>query len=104
MALAQTHTNGPVEQNRESRNKLTHLWSINLQQRRQEYTMEKNLFLQQVVLGMVNSHMQTNEVRTLLHNICKSKLQRLKDLNIRHDTIKLLEEEFPSWCRGKESD
>ena len=28
-----------MEQNREPRNKPTHLWSINLQQGRQEYTM-----------------------------------------------------------------
>ena len=41
----------PIEQNREPRNKPTHLWSINLQQRRQEYTMEKRQPLQQVVLG-----------------------------------------------------
>ena len=30
-----------MEQNRESKNKPTHMWSINLQQRRQEYMMEK---------------------------------------------------------------
>ena len=30
-----------MEQNREPRNKPMYLWSINLQQRRQEYTMEK---------------------------------------------------------------
>ena len=32
-------TDRPVEQNREARNKPRHLWSINLQQRRQEYKM-----------------------------------------------------------------
>ena len=32
-----------MEQNREPRNKPTHLCSINLQQRRQEYTMEKRI-------------------------------------------------------------
>ena len=32
--------------NKEPRNKPTHLWSINLQQSRQEYTMEKIQFLQ----------------------------------------------------------
>ena len=30
-----------MEQDRKPRNKATHLWSINLQQRRQEYMMEK---------------------------------------------------------------
>ena len=30
-----------MEQNTEPRNKITHLWSINLRQRRQKYTVEK---------------------------------------------------------------
>ena len=46
-----------VEQNGEPRNKPTHLWSVNLQQRRQEYTMEKRQSLQQVVLGKLDSYM-----------------------------------------------
>ena len=41
MVLAQKQTNKSMEQNREPRDKLTHLWSIHLQQRRQEYTTEK---------------------------------------------------------------
>ena len=32
-----------MEQNGEPRNKPTHLWTINLQQKRQEYTMEKRV-------------------------------------------------------------
>ena len=35
-----------LEQNRESRNKFMQLWLINLQQRRQKYTMEKRQSLQ----------------------------------------------------------
>ena len=35
MVLEQKQTHRSVEQNREPRNKPTHLWSINLQQRRQ---------------------------------------------------------------------
>ena len=46
-------------------------------------------FIQQVVLEKLDSCMQINEVRTHPHTIHKNKL---KDLNIRHDTIKLLEE------------
>ena len=42
LLLSQKNTNKLMEQNREPRNKPTHLWSINLQQRRQEYTMEKD--------------------------------------------------------------
>ena len=41
MILAEKEQHRAVEQNREPRNKLTHLWPINLQQRKQEYTMEK---------------------------------------------------------------
>ena len=45
-----------MEQNREPRNKPTHLQSISLQQRRQEYIMEKRQSLQQVVLGKLDSY------------------------------------------------
>ena len=50
VVLAQKQTYRSMEQNREPRNKPIHLHSINLQQRRQEYTMEKRQSLQQVVL------------------------------------------------------
>ena len=54
--LVQKQTNRPMEQNREPRNKPMHLWSINLGQKRQEYTMEKRQSLQQVVLGKLDSY------------------------------------------------
>ena len=57
LVLAQKQKYGSVEKNREPRNKFTHLWPINLQQRKQEYTMEKRESLQQVVLGEVDSHL-----------------------------------------------
>ena len=61
-----------MEQNRERRNKPTHLWSINLQQSRQEHTIKrKRQSLQQVVLGKLDSHMQINEFITHLHTIQK---------------------------------
>ena len=41
MVVTQKQTYRSMEQNREPRNKPTHLWSINLRQRRQEYTVEK---------------------------------------------------------------
>ena len=43
MILAQKQTYGSMEQNREVRNKSTHLRSINLQQGKQEYIMEWRL-------------------------------------------------------------
>ena len=45
MSLAQKQIHRPMEQNRELRNKPTHLWPINPEQRRQEYTMKKRQFL-----------------------------------------------------------
>ena len=39
--LAQKHTIRSLQQNREHRNESTHLWSITLSQKGQEYTMEK---------------------------------------------------------------
>ena len=41
--MAQKQAYGSMEQNIEPRNKLKHLQSINLRQRRQEYTMEKKV-------------------------------------------------------------
>ena len=42
MVLAQRQKYRPMEQNRKPRDKSTNLWTPYLQQRRQEYTMEKN--------------------------------------------------------------
>ena len=42
----QTQTHRSMKQDREPGNKVTHLWLINLQQNRQEYTMEKIQSLQ----------------------------------------------------------
>ena len=46
MVLAQKQTYRSMEQDRKPRDKPMHLWSPNLWQRRQEYTMEKRRSLQ----------------------------------------------------------
>ena len=46
MGLAQKETHRSMEQNRKSRNKTTIIWSINLQQTREDYPMEKRQSLQ----------------------------------------------------------
>ena len=90
MVLTQKHKS--VEQNREPRNKPTLIRLINLQQRRQEYRMEKRQSLQQVVLGKLDSYMQKNQPGLLVHTIYENKLKWIKDQNIRPETIKALEE------------
>ena len=46
MVLAQKQKYRSTEQDRKPRDKPTHIWSPNLQQRRQEHTMEKRQPLQ----------------------------------------------------------
>ena len=45
--------------------KIMQTWSINLQQRNQEYTMGKMLPLQLMLLGQLNSHKQKNKTGPL---------------------------------------
>ena len=52
-----------MEQNKDHRNKPMHM-VINLQQRSQEYTMQKGQSRQQMVLRKLDSHMKKNEPRS----------------------------------------
>ena len=54
--------------------------------------MGKRKSIQQALLGNLDSSMQSNETRTHPHTMHKNKLQMAERLNIRQDTIKLLEE------------
>jgi len=44
------------------------------------------------VLGKLDSYMQKNEMGPLLYTLHKNKLKWIKGLNVRHETIKFLEE------------
>ena len=64
-----------MEQNREPRNKLKYLWSINIGPSRQEHKMEQKKPLQQMVLGYLDSYMQKNETRSPTYTIDKNKFK-----------------------------
>ena len=57
MVLAQKQKYRSVEKDRKPRNKPMHLWPINIWQRRQDYTILERQYLQQIVLGQLDSCM-----------------------------------------------
>ena len=75
IVLAQKRKYRPMEQDRNPRNKPTHLWVPYLWQKRQEYSMRQRHPLQQMVLGKLDSYMKKNKIRTLPNTIHKDKLK-----------------------------
>ena len=54
--------------------------------------MEQKIASSTLVLGDLDSYVQKNETRSPTYTIHKNKFKWIKDLNISHDTIKVLEE------------
>ena len=52
--------------------------------------------LQQVMLGKLDSYMYKNEIRIFPHITCKNKLKMDQSLNVRPETIKILEANISS--------
>lgn len=63
------------QQNRKPRNKPKHVQSVNLQQT-QEYAMRKESLFSKL-FGKLDSLMQMNHIRKLLHTIHKNKLKMI---------------------------
>lgn len=83
-----------MEQNGEARNKSIPMWSINISQRGQEYTIGKEYSINGV--GKIWRDTCKKPETRPFYTIYKNKLRWIKDLNVLPQTIKLLEENIGS--------